>query len=91
MTAYVKTQNKGTLNLRQMPNASSPVLAQIPYGAKLEVEVADNKWYKTTYNGKSGYVMAQYLSTETSDTKADLQKIYNSLKETLALIEKALK
>ena len=87
MIMYVKTQNKGTLNLRQAPNTGSPVLAQIPYGAKLDVETVDGKWVRTTYNGKSGFVMTQYLSAETSQ----LQAIYDSLKETLALIEKALK
>ena len=90
MIMYVKTQNKGTLNLRQAPNTGSPVLAQIPYGAKLDVETVDGKWVRTTYNGKSGFAMTQYLSAETSTT-AQLQAIYDSLKETLALIEKALK
>ena len=52
MTVYVKTANKGTLNLRAKPNGN--VLAQIPYGTKLEAE-SEGEWSKVTYNGKIGY------------------------------------
>ena len=88
MIMYVKTQNGGTLNLRQSTSIVSAILAQIPNGAKLEVEKANNTWSKTTYNGKTGFVMTEFLIEEDN---AKLQAIYNSLKETLALIEKALK
>ena len=88
MIMYVKTQNGGTLNLRQSTSTSSEILAQISNGAKLDVEKANDTWSKTTYNGKTGFVMTKYLIEEDN---AKLQAIYNSLKETLALIEKALK
>lgn len=88
MIMYVKTKNGGTLNLRQSTSTSSAILAQIPNGAKLEVETANNAWSKTTYNGKTGFIMNEFLIEEGN---AKLQAIYNSLKETLALIEKALK
>ncbi len=90
MTMYVSTSG-GTLNLRQNPNGA--VLAQIPNGTKLEVESYNKDWYKTTYNGKAGYVSAKFLKGETASTfdKADLQRIYNSLKETLTLIEGVMK
>lgn len=88
MIMYVKTKNGGTLNLRQSTSIVSTILAQIPNGAKLEVEKANNVWSKTTYNGKTGFVMTEFLIEEDN---AKLQAIYNSLKETLSLIEKALK
>ena len=93
MIMYVKTQNGGTLNLRQSASTSSAILAQIPNGAKLEVETANGTWSKVSYNNKVGYVMTKYLA-ETSAVitdKTKLQAIYNSLKETLSLIEDALK
>ena len=88
---YVNTENKGTLNLRAEPSTSSKVLAQIPYGTSLELSPKNEIWSKTTYNNIEGYVMNKFLSSESNITKADLQKIYNSLKSTLETIEKVLK
>jgi uncharacterized protein YgiM (DUF1202 family) len=87
---YVSTSG-GTLNLRQSPNGA--ILAQIPNGTKLEVESYNKEWYKTTYKDKTGYVSAKFLKGETTSPidKADLQRIYNSLKETLTLIEGVMK
>ena len=90
MIMYVKTQNGGTLNMRRDASTSSPVLAQIKNGTKLEVEKINDNWFKVTFNNKTGYVMSKFL-VEATSAKEDLQRIYDSLKETLALIEKALK
>ena len=90
----VKTSNNGPLNLRTEPNANSPVLARIPNGTKVTIIPHNEKWGKTTYNDKEGYVMLSYLVEETVEktiTKDDLQKIYDSLKTTLATIESVLK
>lgn len=92
MTVCVKTQNGGPLNMRREASTSSSVLAQIKNGTKLEVEKIDDTWSKTTFNSKIGYVMNKFLvEIDEAKTKEDLQKIYNSLKETLSLIEQALK
>ena len=91
MIMVVRTSNKGPLNLRASTSTGSKIVAQIPYGTKLEVTTVNNLWYKTTYNGNEGYVMSQYLAeTETTYDKTKLQAIYNSLKDTLNLIEKAM-
>lgn len=92
MIVYVKTQNGGPLNMRREASTSSAVLATIKNGTKLEVERINDTWSKTTFSDKVGYVMNKFLSENTNvDDKESLQKIYNSLKETLALIEQALK
>ena len=93
MIMYVKTQNGGTLNLRQSASTSSAILAQIPNGAKLEAETVNDAWSKVSYNNKVGYVMTKYLAEASAviTDKTKLQAIYNSLKETLSLIEDALK
>lgn len=93
MTKYVNTPNGGPLNLRQTPSTLSTLLCTIPNGTKLEVEEANTEWYSTTYNSKSGYIMKKYLSDASTSNldKAALQKIYNSLKETLSMIEEVLK
>lgn len=92
MIVYVKTQNGGPLNMRRDASTSSAVLAQIKNSTQLEVERINDTWSKTTFSSKVGYVMNKFLSENTNvDDKESLQKIYNSLKETLALIEQALK
>lgn len=91
MTVYVNTANKGTLNMRAEPSKTGKVLAAIPYHTSLEAEYVDNTWSKVTYNGKTGYVMTEFLSNGKAVTRSDLEQIYNSLKSTLATIEKILK
>ena len=94
MTVQVKTQNGGTLNLRQNTSTSSAILAQIPNGTKLEVEKVNDTWSKVTFKNKTGFVVSQYLSEITTNsivTKEDLQRIYNDLKTALATIESILK
>lgn len=95
MSVFVKTDNKGTLNMRANPSMNSPVLAKIPYGTEIPAEKIDDTWAKTRYKDQEGYVMMKYLSTQAvindSVSKSDLQKIYNSLKSTLQTIEEVLK
>ena len=92
MTAYVYTDNKGTVNLRSHPSMSGTILTQIPYQTELEVEKFDDKWSSTVYKGMVGYVMTKYLSNgKATVTKDELREIYNSLKVTLNVIENILK
>ena len=92
MSMFVKTANKGSLNLRAQPSTSSAVLANIPYGTELAAESYNDEWSKVSYKERTGYVMTKFLveSLET-DSKAALQKVYNSLKSTLKTIEEVLK
>lgn len=92
MKMKVQTANGGPLNLRASTSTSSSLLGTIPNNTTLEVTAVNASWYQTTYNGKTGYVMAKYLVSESSDTpnREKLQAIYDSLKEALNLIEKAL-
>lgn len=91
MTVFVDTANKGTVNLREEPRRAARILAQIPYKTSLEAEYVDSEWSRVTYNGKTGYILTEFLSSGKSITKGDLQQIYNSLKDTLTIIEKILK
>lgn len=62
-TATVSTTG-GSLNLRAKASTASSViiLAYIPNGAKVTVLSKGATWSKVTYNGKTGYVMTQYLN-----------------------------
>lgn len=49
------------LNLRSQPSTQSSKVAVIPGGTVLTVEEDAGGWYKVTYNGKTGYVSANYV------------------------------
>ena len=49
------------LNLRQSPNTSCAILAQIPNGQAVSVKSIDSGWAKVTYNNTEGYVSLEYL------------------------------
>ena len=68
MIVYVRTANKGTLNLRETPGGR--IIAQIPNGTKLEAQ-SEGEWSKVGYNGKIGYVKSNKLAIK------DLTKVLN--------------
>ena len=86
MIVYVNTPNKGTVNMRGAPKEEARILTRIPYQTKLDAVVVDSNWMQVSYDNQTGYVMSKFLSSSSV-----LQEIYDSLKATLALIEKALK
>lgn len=60
------------LALRKGMSTNYEVLARIPTGTILQGTKAGAEWVKTTYDGKTGYCMAQYLlSLEPADSADD--------------------
>lgn len=58
---YVTTAS--SLNFRSKPSTSSTSLGLFPSGTILEItEIAEEKWGKTTYNGKTGWVSLDYCA-----------------------------
>lgn len=53
------------------------------------LEKTSEQWYKIKYLETEGYMMTKYLKKIIEQD--DLRKIYNSLRDTLILIEKILK
>lgn len=50
------------INLRQAPDMSADnVITQIPEGAQVTVIRADGEWWQVSYEGKTGYVKAEYF------------------------------
>ena len=91
MKTFVNTANQGTLNLRAEPRATAKVLAQIPYGTQLDVDMVTNEWSEVTYKDIHGYVMNKFLGENKVITTEDLKQVYNSLQQTLKTIESILK
>ncbi len=59
-TAAVKTTG-GTLTLRKSQSTGSAALKYIPNQTVLTISEKGSKWCKTTYDGKTGYVLTSYL------------------------------
>ena len=95
MSKLIVTADVGrTVNLRQSPSKTAPIITQIKLKTEVElVERITDEWCKIKYDKYEGYMMTKYLKSpnQTTLTKDDVRKIYDSLRETLTLIEKILK
>lgn len=68
---YVATQS-GPLNMRSKPDTNSSIIVQIPNDTQLDIYKCDTQgWYLTAYDGKYGYVSADYISSVPSYDGAD--------------------
>lgn len=60
--AIVYAENGKPVNLRKAPNTKCEVIERIPVGTRVHVlSSADAEWWKVEANGKTGYMMAEYL------------------------------
>lgn len=57
-----KITASGYLNLRDTPTSTGKILSTIPEGTIIELIDQQNQWYKTTYQSKTGWVSANYVS-----------------------------
>ena len=68
---YVSTDSD-SLNMRSKPDVDSSILAQIPSQTQLDIYSCDAPgWYQTVYDGKSGYVSAEYIENISPDNSTD--------------------
>ena len=51
-----------TVNLRQGPGTSTPVIGRIPAGSAVDVGACSGEWCRATFQGMSGYVIATALA-----------------------------
>lgn len=67
MSSFTGTVRGGSLNLRKSCSTSATKLASIPNGTSLTISDVNgqNDWFQTTYNSKTGYVLAQYIAVTT--------------------------
>lgn len=73
-TTYFVVNCEEWISLRSQPSTSAAALDQIPYGAPVSyIGTAENGFYQVIYNGKTGYALASYLSTEKPEPRS-----YNS-------------
>jgi len=55
----------GGLNLREAPSTTGNVLVTIPKGTTVDLIQKQDQWYKTTYQSKTGWIFAEYVSPAT--------------------------
>ena len=83
---YVKITSSTGLNLREQATTSSKVLSVIPSGTYVDLLEDSGGWLKVKYNGKSGYISAQFGSitdkkeTTTVSSQATADNIINFAK-----------
>ena len=63
--AYVNHPSGTYVNLRNAPSKSTgAVLARVPHNTKIKVLVPGATWSQVEYNGKTGYMMSQFLKKQ---------------------------
>ncbi len=72
-TAQSALVKGGALNLRETASLSAKVLGQFPTGTLVEIIESGEEWHKVEVGGKSGYMMAKYLSTEKGSLSATVR------------------
>ena len=58
-----------SLNMRSGPGTSYRKVGSIPFGVTLTITGQENGWYKTSYNGVSGYVSSDYVTFTAATTE----------------------
>lgn len=61
-TMVVNCPDGETVRLRAKPSKNSDTLAKVPSGAVVQGQDYDLEWSRVDWNGKSGYMMDQYLT-----------------------------
>ena len=67
------------VNFRSGPSTSYSVIGKLSNGDKVEVISTSNGWSKIKYNGKTGYVSSQYLSSSAPESSTTTTKYVNTL------------
>jgi len=63
--------------LREKPSTSSTILAEMKLGTKLTIRDVKNDWFQVKYDGKTGWVRSDMVSTPSSSSSASSTKKEN--------------
>lgn len=89
--ATVHADQGSSVNLREKPSTASALVARVPVGTVVDVTEKGDSWSKIKYNGKTGYMMNQFLiygeynpSDDSKDeyitvSKKELTKVYEMI------------
>ena len=71
ITAWVTSQNGGTVRLRKGPGTTYGIIASYAPGTQVTILAKGSNWYQISVNGKIGYMMSTYLTTTKPGTSGD--------------------
>ena len=57
-----------TVFIRSAESQKSPYVVRVPVGAEIELLKKGSTWHKVRYNGKSGYMMAEFVEVRTNES-----------------------
>lgn len=72
--AKVTASSGRTVRMRKRPDADAPEIAKVPIGQTADVLESADGWAKISWNGKTGYMMAEFLrrmGAETAETQGE--------------------
>ena len=72
--ATAKAADSGSINLRSGPSKAAGRIDRVPSGSTIHVLEEGTDWHRVRYEGKEGYMMAQYIHRQT-DESADTVSI----------------
>lgn len=76
-TATVYAENGAPVKLRQTPSTKLPYLAKVPVGASVTLRGAEaDGWTPVTYDGRNGYMMSQFLVSDSSTPSSYTLTLY---------------
>lgn len=62
MKGTITSDNGLGVNFRSKPSTSASTYGKLAVGTIVDIEDTLNGWYKVSCNGKTGYIMAEFLS-----------------------------
>ena len=75
-----------TLNLRQSASTEAEIITQVPSGKAVTVLNNEGEWYQVQYGDKQGYLKAEYLKADESQTTQQAEES-GSVEETTSAVE----
>ena len=76
----------GGLNLRDTPSSTGKLLLTIPKDATIDLANQQNRWYKTTYQSKTGWVSADYVTLASTNDSSSTSNIDLSVNGTVYIL-----
>ena len=97
--AIITANNAFPINMRQLPDINSPLIAKIPQGTTVDIlNEVNEDWALIKYENLQGYVMRKFLSIKVETpiipnaniTKEELVAIQEKLRDALALVDQLI-
>lgn len=88
--ATIVAENGLPVNFRKAPAAYSTIYDKLPVGTRVTVTGENGGWYTVMYNGKTGYIMKQFVKMEPKTEVSDPSSLENRLKTVEENLEKLM-